>query len=253
MSVDPGTLITARGLVLKAFPEATPFDFAIAPGEHRLIVSEPEAGKTSLTKTLLGIISPRAGTVWLAGDELDSLAPARLLEARRQFGVVYAADGLIPAWTGFDNLALPLRLAGMADGHEIGARLDAWVERYRIPARWLGLSCGQLQRDARLTLALSRALIGKPALLLLDGVPIDLAVGYSPRHGLSMLRDFIDDGGALLVLVRDAFADRVPEQAIGANFRHARLVAGRLQSDDIDEPRRRPANANPTQPTNPGN
>ena len=232
MSADPAPLIAASGLVLKAFPDATPFDIAIAPGQHRLVVSEPEAGKTSLAKTLLGVISPRAGRVWLSGDDLDSLTPARLLEARRRFGVVYAADGLIPAWTGFDNLALPLRLAGIADGHEIGARLAAWVERYRIPAHWLDLSCSRLERDARLTLALSRALIGNPSLLLLDGVPLDLAIGYSPRHGLAMLRDFVASGGAMLVLVRETFAERVPEQAIGASFHRLRLVAGGLQSVD---------------------
>lgn len=236
MTADARPLISARGLVLKAFAAAMPFDFSIQAGDHHLIVGEAESGKTSLAKTLLGVISPRAGAVWLAGESLDSLSPARLLEARRRFGVVYAADGLIPAWSGFDNLALPLRLAGIADQDAVAARLAAWVERYRLPAHWLDAGCGQLQRDARLTLALSRALVGNPALLILDGVPIDLAIGYSPRLGLAMLRDFIDGGGALLVLVRDAFADRVPEASIGASFHRLSLRAGGLQSADSGDP-----------------
>lgn len=228
MSATP--CVEAEGLVLKAFPDGAPFDFRLSAGEHVLVLSEPAGGKSSLVKTLLGIVSPRRGSVRLFGEDLDALPPQRLLEARRRIGVVTATDGLIPAWTGFDNLSLPLRLNEGSSETAIEESVRSWCQRYAIRSEWLEASCSQLGRDLRLTLALARALIKKPDWLVLDGVPVDLAVGYSPARGLAMLRDFVEGGGALLVLVRPAFADRVPAGVIGARFMTLELSGGRLQS-----------------------
>jgi cell division transport system ATP-binding protein len=226
---DPA--VEARGLVLRAFPAAAPFDLAIGGGEQWLIVGEAGSGKTALVKALTGMVSPRQGTIRLLGEPLASLTPAALLALRRRLGVAFASGGLIPAWSAFDNLALPLRLAGHADA-DIDSRIGEWCKRYALPADWFADGVSRLGRDARMTLALARALLGNPALAIVDGLPIDLATAYSPRDGLRMLGDFVGGGGSLIVLVRDSFAERVPEAAIGARFRRARLLAGRLESAD---------------------
>lgn len=230
MNASAEPLIATDGLVLKAFPESEPIRFAIGAGEHRLVVGEAGSGKTSLAKTLIGMVSPRGGELRLFGADVDTLAPAQLLALRGHLGVVFANDGLIPAWTGYDNVALPLRRLAIFDDAGVEAAINDWRERYRIPQRWLDTPCGALGRDARWTLAFCRALIAQPKLLLLDGAPIDLASGYSRTHGLGALADFVAGGGALLVFVRDAFVERVPERAIGANFLRQRLRAGVLES-----------------------
>jgi ABC-type methionine transport system ATPase subunit len=234
MSATP--LIEVEELVLKAFPEAAPFDFSLAAGEHWLILGDTGAGKSSLVKTLIGVLSPRHGRVRLFGDDLDTLPPQRLLEVRRRIGVVNATDGLIPAWSGFDNLSLPLRLGSLAEDSAVEEVVNAWCRRYGIREDWLAASCSTLGRDLRLTLALARALIKSPELLVLDGVPIDLAISYAPAQGLAMLRDFVARGGSLLVLVRPGFADRLPGAAIEARFQTLELGGGRLQSAPAGQP-----------------
>lgn len=224
-----GPVLAAYGLVLKAYPRAEPFDFEVGAGEHWLLVGDEGSGKTGLAKTLIGLLSPAAGSLSLLGVSLGTLAPRGLLALRRRIGVVFEKDGLIPAWTGFDNLALPLRLAGERDDAALVARIDGFAQRYELPAAWLDASCATLTREQRGALAFARALIGEPELLLVDGQPIELVLGYAGDVGPRMLADYLAGGGTLLVCVAEAFRDQVPETAIGARFRQASIAGGRLQ------------------------
>lgn len=223
------SVLAANGLVLKAFPRAAPFDFVVGAGEHWLVVGDEGSGKTGLAKTLLGLISPAAGSASLFGVPLDTLSPRALLGLRRRIGVVFDKDGLIPAWTGFDNLALPLRLAGQRDDAALVATIEAFARRYALPPAWLDASCAALTREQRGALAFTRALVGEPELLLVDGQPIDLVLGYAGDAGRRMLGDYLGRGGTLLVCIAEAFREQVPEAAIGAHFRRARITGGRLQ------------------------
>jgi len=224
--------VVARDLVLKAFPGASPVDFSIDAGERWMVVGEAGSGKTSLAKSLMGILSVARGSIALFGRALDALNPEELLTWRRRAAALFTGDGLMPAWTGLDNLALPLRLAGATDAGAIERQVREWASNYHVPHAWLDAVSGTLSRDARLTLALARALIKRPGLLILDGVPIDNALAYRRSSGRAMLGDFIDAGGALLVLTREAYAERYTEAAQPARFRHARLEAGQLRFAD---------------------
>jgi cell division transport system ATP-binding protein len=221
----------ARDLVLKAFPGAAPVEFSVAPGDHWLVVGEANSGKTSLAKSLLGIISLKQGSVALFGQSLDALKPDELLSWRRRVAAIFSGDGLMPAWTGLDNLALPLRLGGARHGDTIERQVRDWTAGYRIPSAWLDAISGTLSRDARLTLALARALIKQPGLLIMDGFPIDNALAYRRDRGREMLGDFVRAGGTLLVLVREAYADRYAEAVSPLRFRRARLENGQLHLD----------------------
>ena len=222
----------ARDLVLKAFPGASPVDFTLDSGAHWLVVGEAGSGKTSLAKSLMGIISVARGNIALFGRSLDALKPDQLLTWRRRAAAIFTGDGLMPAWTGLDNLALPLRLDGATDAGAIEHQVREWATHYHLPHAWLDAVSGTLSRDARLTLALARALIKRPGLLILDGVPIDNALAYRRSSGRAMLGDFIDAGGALLVLTREAYAERYADAAQPSRFRHARIEAGQLRFAD---------------------
>lgn len=224
--------VVARDLVLKAFPAASPVDFTLDSGAHWLVVGEAGTGKTSLAKSLMGIISVARGNIALFGRSLDALKPDQLLTWRRRAAAIFSTDGLMPAWTGLDNLVLPLRLAGATDGSAIERHVREWTANYHVPHAWLDAVSGTLSRDARLTLALARALIKRPGLLILDGVPIDNALAYRRSSGVEMLRDFARSGGSLLVLVRDAYAERYADSGLPFRFRRACIEAGELHFED---------------------
>ena len=102
----------------------------------------------------------------MLGTETGSAARADLPALRRQIGVVFQDFRLMPHLTAYDNVALPLRLAGRPEG-QIGAdvgEIMRWVGlQRRAGARPAQLSGGEQQR-----VAIARAVIGRPSLLLAD-------------------------------------------------------------------------------------
>lgn len=83
------------------------------------------------------ILLPHAGRVLLFGQDTERTDPAVLLALRRKLGVVLKQDGLLPAWTGLENLELPLRYHRLLDEADIQQRIRTLCERYELPARWL--------------------------------------------------------------------------------------------------------------------
>jgi NitT/TauT family transport system ATP-binding protein len=132
--------------------------FEIAPGEFVCIVGPSGSGKSTLLRSLAGLTPPQAGRVWLNDQLVESPV--------RSIGFVFQKANLMPWRSVYDNIALPLELAGVA-ASEIDRRtcdlidlvgLNGFAQAYPH-----GLSGGMEQR-----VAIARALIHQPALLLLD-------------------------------------------------------------------------------------
>lgn len=222
-------VVEAIGITLSPFPEAAPFDFAVARGEHWLLRGESRAGKTPLLKTLCGMISPGSGRVVLLGQDLHDIAPSALLALRRRIGLVLPQDGLMPAWSGFENLALPLKYHDRMTNEEINHTVDTFTRRYRVPADWMDNPVGALSSEKRLALSLIRALIVRPELLLIDAVPLDAVQTFSGIDGTRLIRDAIESDCTVILSLPAEAGDRLPALVDGGGFRTAEMRAGRLE------------------------
>ena len=163
-------MLQVRGLA-KGFGSAPPLfaevSLEVARGEWAAIVGESGSGKSTLLHIVAGLDRPDRGEVLLDSTALDYGADEALaLWRRRSVGFVFQAFHLLPYLSVADNVALPLALVGV-DRSERRERvrealaavgLDALGER--TPG---SLSGGEMQRAA-----IARALVHRPALLLVD-------------------------------------------------------------------------------------
>ena len=132
--------------------------FEIASGEFVCIVGPSGSGKSTLLRMLAGLIPPQQGQIWLNGQLVE--APARSI------GLVFQKANLMPWRTVYDNIALPLELAGV-DANDLDRRTRTLIDLVGLngfaQAYPRALSGGMEQR-----VAIARALIHEPSLLLLD-------------------------------------------------------------------------------------
>jgi len=153
-----------HGLVVApgAAPVLRGVDLDVAAGRRAVLVGPSGAGKTTLLRAVAGLEEVREGMVELGGRRLDRGVPSH----RRRVSVVFQEPRLLPHARIDDNVALPLRAAGVGR-RERRARAGELLEEVGLAgmaARAVrGLSGGEQQR-----VALARALCGEPELLLLD-------------------------------------------------------------------------------------
>jgi cell division transport system ATP-binding protein len=141
-------------------------DFRLAAGGFYFLTGPSGAGKTSLLKLLYLAQRPTRGRIALFGDELTEASREVLPAYRRRIGVVFQDFRLIRHLSAFDNVALPLRIAGQPEAEvESSVReMLAWVGLAdRASARPPTLSGGEQQR-----VAIARAVIARPELLVAD-------------------------------------------------------------------------------------
>ena len=140
--------------------------FSLARGAFYFLTGPSGAGKTSLLRLLYLSQRPSRGLIRLFGDDVVTMPRDGLPRLRRRIGVVFQDFRLVPHLSAFDNVALPLRVAGVEE-REIEARVTemiAWVGLAgRATARPATLSGGEQQR-----VAIARAVIGQPEMLVAD-------------------------------------------------------------------------------------
>lgn len=140
--------------------------FTIPEGAFRWLLGPSGAGKSSLLKLLYLAVRPTCGRLVLMGQDIATIPRHALPLLRRRIGVVFQDFRLLSHLSAFDNVALPLRLAGRPEGP-----LRADVTEL---LRWVGLARKMEQRPDELSggeqqrVAIARAVIARPALLLAD-------------------------------------------------------------------------------------
>jgi cell division transport system ATP-binding protein len=152
--------------------------FSLREGGFYCLTGPSGAGKTSLLKLLYLAQAPSRGVVRLFGEDVSTLGRLALPALRRKIGVVFQDFRLAAHLSAFDNVALPLRIAGVAEAEvksSVGEMLDWAGLADRAAARPPTLSGGEQQR-----VAIARAVIGRPKLLVADeptgNVDPDMAV-----------------------------------------------------------------------------
>ena len=141
-------------------------DFRLSRGAFYFLTGPSGAGKTSLLKLLYLAQRPTRGRISLFNTDLADLPRSAFPALRRRIGVIYQDFRLIGHLSAFDNVALPLRIAGAREEDVDGPvrEMLAWVGLSdRSSARPATLSGGEQQR-----VAIARAVIARPELLVAD-------------------------------------------------------------------------------------
>lgn len=140
--------------------------FSLRSGSFHFLVGESGAGKSSLLKLMYLALKPSRGLISLFGSDIATTSRPDFPALRRQIGVVFQEFRLLEHLSTFDNVALPLRVAGVkeADVNRHVTELLEWVGlKDHMKSRPPTLSGGQQQR-----VSIARAVIARPKLLLAD-------------------------------------------------------------------------------------
>ena len=170
--------------------------FTLPPGSFHWLLGPSGAGKSSLLGLMHLALRPSRGEVEILGQSI-SRARRRLLPAlRRRIGVVFQDFRLLPHLPVFDNLALPLRIAGRSE-RQIRADVMEML-------RWIGLEAkagalpASLSGGEQQRVAIARAVVMRPALLVADEPTGNLDMGHA-RRVLALLQEMHRLGTTVVV------------------------------------------------------
>ena len=204
-------------------PAVDGISLTVEPGEAVAILGPSGSGKSTVLNLIAGLDRPSTGTVTVAGTRVDELGESGSAKYRRtQIGMVFQFFNLLDDLTVGDNVLLPAQLAGMPRALA-RARAAELLETLGI-ARHARAYPGRLSGGERQRVAVARALINRPALLLADEPTgaLDTASGQDVRELLSELNA---DGQTVLLVTHDLTL------AQSCATRTVRLIDGRIASD----------------------
>ncbi|WP_117210445.1 ABC transporter ATP-binding protein [Allorhizocola rhizosphaerae] len=191
-------------------------DVQFYQGELTAIMGPSGSGKSTLMHCVAGLDKATAGRTWIGDTELTKLGDDALTALRRdRVGFVFQAFNLLPTLTAWENIVLPLDLAGKrVDRAFADTIVNAVGLGDRLKHRPSQLSGGQQQR-----VACARALITRPDVIFADE-PTGALDSQSSKELLDFLRRSVDELGQTVVMVTHdptaaSYADRIIKLADG--------------------------------------
>ncbi len=191
----------SAGLAYEDAPETlSDLSMRLREGEFRFLCGPSGAGKTSLLKMIYLAHRPTRGRFRLFGEDAMNAPRDALPALRRRIGVVFQEFRLLDHLTAFENVALPMKVAGVNQNQyrEDVSELLNWVGLgHRMDARPPTLSGGEKQR-----VALARALVSKPDLILADEPTGNVDPAMSERI-MKLFIELNKLGAAVIVATHD--------------------------------------------------
>jgi phospholipid/cholesterol/gamma-HCH transport system ATP-binding protein len=142
-------------------------DLEVEKGRTCVVLGRSGSGKSVLLKHFIGLFRPTAGEVWVEGEEITRLPERKLGGIRKKVGMLFQSGALFDSMNVEQNLAFPLREAGVKNEQEIRDRVaealemvDLAGEQKKMPEK---LSGGMRKR-----VGLARTIVGRPACILYD-------------------------------------------------------------------------------------
>ncbi len=218
----------------RAAPALSDVTLTLEPGSLHFLTGRSGAGKSTLLRLLYLARRPSSGRLSVFGDDVSRIDRDRKARLRRRIGVVFQDFQLLDHLTVFDNVALPLQVAGRSEDEYRANVLEMleWVKLAdKLDARPSILSGGEKQR-----LGIARAMVSVPDLILADEPTgsVDPEMG---RRIMALFAEMHRLGRTVLIATHDL--DLVIET--GAPRLH--LEDGRLIQQPGRDPRRSPGAA----------
>ncbi|HIK75394.1 MAG TPA: cell division ATP-binding protein FtsE [Alcanivorax sp.] len=201
-------------------------NFELPAGQLTFLTGHSGAGKSTLLKLIMMIERPTQGQVFVEGQNLNGFSTRQVPFLRRKIGMVHQNHQLLFDRSVFDNVALPLVIAGFARA-DIGKRVRAALDKVGLLSKEklnpIMLSGGEQQR-----VGIARAVVNKPPLLLADEPTGNLDPALSAEI-MDLFHDFARVGVAVLIATHDL--------SLIARHRHRLLTLreGRLIHDGEDD------------------
>lgn len=202
--------------------------FELADGEFAFLTGHSGAGKSTLLKLIILIERPSRGQVFVRHQNLNRLSDGAIPQLRRQVGVVFQNHSLLFDRNVFENVALPLYIAGQR-GPDVGRRVRAALDKVGLLSKEkhkpITLSGGEQQR-----VGIARAVVNKPPILLADEPTGNLDPQLSAEI-MNLFEQFNQVGVTVLIASHDIALIRT------LNKRVLGLADGRLVHDGLlDDP-----------------
>ncbi len=196
--------------------------FHMPAGQMAFLTGHSGAGKSTLLKLIALLERPSRGQVFVNGQNLARISRRRIPFFRREIGIIFQDHQLLFDRTVFDNVALPLIIAGLPQ-REIGKRVRAALDKVGLLKKErvypVTLSGGEQQR-----VGIARAVVNKPPLLLADEPTGNLDPELS-REIMRLFEDFSQVGVTVLIASHDLdLISRLP-------YRQLTLKEGQLVGD----------------------
>ncbi len=196
MALEISSLNVAYGRVQVLFDVSITVD----EGELVTVIGANGAGKTTLLLTVSGVLKPRSGTMAFEGRRIDNLRPHEIVA----LGVGHVPQGkeLFPAMTVLENLEMGAHMVKEQD--EFEERLERAFDFFPRLSEWARQRAGTLSGGEQQMLAIARALMAKPRLLLLD----EPSAGLAPiiiDHLAEIIQDMNSQGLTVLLVEQNAF------------------------------------------------
>jgi len=174
--------------------------FAIEEGQMAFLTGHSGAGKSTLLRLIGCLERPTRGQVWVNDRNLNKLSNSQIPYHRRDVGMIFQDHRLLHDRTVFDNVALPLVVAG-ASPNEIKRRVNAALDKvgllHKERSMPLTLSGGEQQR-----VGIARAVVSKPKVLLADEPTGNLDPELS-KEIMNLFMEFNRVGVTLLIATHD--------------------------------------------------
>ena len=199
--------------------------FEMDAGEMAFLTGHSGAGKSTLLKLLMLIERPTSGNLLINGKNINRLPHSKVPFYRRQVGVVFQNHQLLFDRSVFENVALPLQVAGYSQA-DIGRRVRAALDTVGLLDREkhnpIALSGGEQQR-----VGIARAVVHKPKILLADEPTGNLDPQLSAEI-MALFKRFQDVGVTVLVASHDInLINRM-------DMRIMRLNQGQMEQDGVN-------------------